>query len=115
AAGREPHGVVVHARPDERLELQRAPDGLVRETNFPADCLVAVPAPHPRELGFDRVCLSEIERRVARRSRLDETAIRERAGELFREDSWIGQRATSPWRARAAPRLPERERHAARR
>ena len=49
------HRVVVHVRPDERLELEHAPHRLVGVADLAADGRAAVRAPHPHELALDRV------------------------------------------------------------
>ena len=55
------HRVVVHVRPDERLELEHAPHRLVGVADLDADGLVTCRPPHPHELALDRIRRRQIE------------------------------------------------------
>ena len=72
------HGVVVHVRPGERVELQHAPDGLVCVADLAADCRVAARASNPDELRFDGVRTDQIEFRISRGRRRDRLTVRVR-------------------------------------
>ena len=63
---RVPHGVVIHVRPDERLQLQRAPDRLVRVADFAANGRVPAGAPQAHELRFHVVGRNQIKSRNRR-------------------------------------------------
>ena len=71
-AGRVLHGVVVHVRPDECVELEHAPHRLVGVADLDADGRAAGRATHPHQLRFDRVGRGEIEAGVARGRRRHE-------------------------------------------
>ena len=44
------HGVVIHVRPDERVELEHTPHRPVGEADFAPDGCVAAGSPHSHEL-----------------------------------------------------------------
>src|SRR5262249_51539258 len=57
--------VVVHARPDQRLELQDAPHRLVRVTDLAPDTVMASGKPKARDLRLDRICRGHVEAGIA--------------------------------------------------
>ena len=77
------HGVVVHVRPHQRLELERAPHRLVGVADLPADGLVAAGPPRPRDLGFDGVRgRRDRSRRRATRARRRSVCVRVRVASV---------------------------------
>ena len=96
--------VVVHARPDQRVELERVPHGFVRKRDLAADRLVSALLSQPHQFGFNRVRAGQVERRVARRGwNLNDLAVHIGGRELLRESLWIDHAARAFWREARRP------------
>ncbi len=101
------HGVVVHVRPDQRVELEHSPHRLVREADLAADGCASAGSSHPGELGLDGIGPGKIEAGIAR-GRCDRrrtTCVRGR--QFLRYEAGIERRGHRRIISRSLPRRVE--------